>query len=182
MLANQQLAAHQLHQMQQCLLQQQPALQQQQPLPAPPAYAQQAPLPVAPAPLVQPLPAPTLVDRNKARRELRVEARAQTDALCKAVEANISCTNPQLPASVEKLATSAATLIAKQMATADVSGLTALVEQAGLTRDEHQREELMEKILTEADRIQDNGMSNVDTVTNQICTLVCQVLTLKRCF
>jgi hypothetical protein len=85
---------------------------------------------------------------------------------------------------VEKLATSAATLIAKQMATADVSGLTALVEQAGLTRDEHQREELMEKILTEADRIQDNGMSNVDTVTNQICTLVCQVLhvTLKRCF
>ena len=68
------------------------------------------------------------------------------------------------------------------MATADVSSLTATVEEAGLTRDERQREELMEKMLQEADRIQDNGMSNVDTVTNQICTLICQVLTLKRCF
>ena len=118
---------------------------------------------------------------NSGRPQRSLEARAQ-HALCKAVEANVSCTNPQLPASVEKLAASAATLIAKQMATADVSSLTAMVEQAGLTRDERQREELMEKIPQEADRIQDNGMSNVDTVTNQICTLICQALTLKRCF
>ena len=103
-------------------------------------------------------------------------------ALCKAVESNVSSTTPQLPASVEKLATSSATLIAKQMATADVSSLTAMVEEAGSTRGERQREELMEKTLQEADRIQENGMSNVDAVTNQICTLICQALTLKRCF
>ena len=74
--------------------------------------------------------------------------------------------------------------MAKQMATADVSSLTAMVEEAGSTQDENERELLMEKILQEADRAQESGivMSNVDAVTNQICTLICQVLTLKRCF
>ena len=117
----------------------------------------------------------TVVDRNEARRQLREEAKAQLDALCKAVNSNVSSASPRLPASVEKLATASATLMAKQMATADVSGLTAMVEEAGSTHDEHERERLMKKILQEADRIQENGMSNVDAVTNQICTLICQV-------